>query len=105
MPTGADRDAFLAYVRGLPAGPLFPGVNATQASAALMRFIRGLGIVDSGSVFYSWRHSVCNQLEKVPAVSRDLARHIVGHAPIDVHSRLYLHPSIPELVAAIEGLG
>jgi len=99
LASGADRDAFLAYAR------VFPGVNATQASAALMRFIRGLGIDDSALVFYSWRHSVCNQLEHVPGVSRDLARHIVGHAPVDVHSRHYLHPSIAELVVAIEGLG
>lgn len=100
----AIRDEFLAYVASLPAGPLFPA-TADNASHTLAKFIRGLGDkVAAGKTAYCWRHTVCTALERVPGVSADLARHIVGHAPRDVHARNYLHPSLADCVKAIEGL-
>ena len=93
-------------------GPLFPGVHTTVVSNKANALIRRRGIVDPAKSHYSWRHTVCSALENVVVdspkgpvkVGRDLARYIVGHAPIDVHAKHYLHPEIAEVRAAINGL-
>jgi integrase len=91
-------------------GPLFPeirpdktGQRNTKASDIIMKFLRGIGIVneadpETGKVTalrdsYSWRHRFASQLEDMSRLKPDRQRFMTGHAAPDVHGKVYLkHP-------------
>jgi len=90
--------------------PLFPeitpdkaGRRNTKASDRIMKFLRDIGIeneIDPKTEkvialrdSYSWRHRFASKLENMPRLKPDRQRYMTGHAPPDVHGRVYLeHP-------------
>lgn len=109
------REGFLDRVEDLrreygESASLFPelrpdktGQRNTRASDIIMKFLRGIGIMnevdpETGKVTalrdsYSWRHRFASQLEDMPKLKPDRQRFMTGHAAPDVHGKVYLkHP-------------
>jgi integrase len=82
------RAGFLDYVRGLPAGPLFPGLKpraskgnklGPELSSRFGKRLIALGLKRDGLCFHSFRHNVAGALDAAGVPQSDAAR-VLGHA-------------------------
>lgn len=106
------REGFLDFVASHK-GRLF-GETAVQAEHKLRRHIRGLGIEGSDQVFYSWRHDVLRQLERICGKGTSRCDYLAGHAQQTIRGKHYttrrlddpdfVENELPELVKVIERL-
>lgn len=77
-------------------GLLFPQVTGSRRCTVINNKVHAWmrGIVGGDKQYRNWRQTISTLLEGA-GVSRDRARHLVGHAPVDVHSRHYLKTRAP----------
>lgn len=108
----AFRERFLVFV-GSRKGLLFDE-TAEQAEHKLSKHIRGLGIKGRDQVFYSWRHDVLRQLERICGKGTSRCDYLSGHAQQTIRGKHYttrrlddpdfVENELPELAKVIEGL-
>ena len=115
LPDAVIDEVFLDYWRGLPEGPLFPGLRlssygkrAGHASNITSDWLREVvGIKDEAKPFYSLRHSGITDLRTARnangdlAISPEVVRYLTAHGRKDVHGQYGKYP-LHELKAAME---
>jgi integrase len=106
------RAGLLDYVRGLPAGPLFPGltrraskggkVGARVGELFRKKLVR-LGLKRDGLCFHSFRHTVAGRLDAAEVRQSDAAR-VLGHAVAGMSYGTYSKegPGLKQVAATVE---
>jgi integrase len=102
----------LAYVKALPAGPLFPGLTRRASKggkigARLGELFRkklvALGLKREGLCFHSFRHTVAGRLDAAGVPQSDAAR-VLGHAVNGMSYGTYSQagPGLKRVAAVVE---
>jgi hypothetical protein len=77
---------FNAYLKTVPAGPLFPGNTARTVTKWFGRYRKRIGISRKGCDLYAFRHNLKTKLGDLACPDR-INDYITGHAPPNVASR------------------
>ena len=102
----AIRDGFVAWVRNLPRGPLFPklksyaGQRRTHASHQVSKWLHDTVGIEKRKGHYWHRHCVSTYLERAWVPDR-LHDYLLGHTTKQA-AAVYLHRDVKDLLAAIE---